>query len=128
MKILAVVWALEHFKYYLYGSEFILQTDHQTLLTALKENRGNKTYRSRLTRWVDRLLPFHFKVDYVPEKNTGFADYPSRNPTGDAIQPSDEEKNFVINTIDEINFRLLRNALTPNGVIETTSKLQTENK
>ena len=30
------------------------------MLTALKEDRGNKTYQSRLTRWADRLLPFHF--------------------------------------------------------------------
>ena len=60
LELLAVVWSLEHFKYYLYGSEFILQTDYQALLTALKEDRGNKTYQSRLTRWSDRLLPFHF--------------------------------------------------------------------
>ena len=55
LELLAVVWSLEHFKHYLQGSEFTLQTDHQALLTALKENRGNKTYQSRLTRWVDRL-------------------------------------------------------------------------
>ena len=84
LELLAVVWSLEHFKYYLYGSHFILQTDHQALLTALKENRGNKTYQSRLTRWVDRLLPFHFAVEHVPGKNMGFADYLSRNPSGNA--------------------------------------------
>ena len=71
LELLAVVWSLEHFKYYLYGTEFILQTDHQALLSALKENRGNKTYQSRLTRWVDRLLPFHFAVEHVPGKNMG---------------------------------------------------------
>ena len=50
LKLLAVVWSLEHIKYYLYGSKFELQTDHQALLSALKNNRGNKTYRSPLTR------------------------------------------------------------------------------
>ena len=28
LELLAVVWSLEHFKYYLYGSHFTLQTDH----------------------------------------------------------------------------------------------------
>ena len=37
LELLAVVWSLEHFKYYIYGSHFIHQTDHQALLTALKK-------------------------------------------------------------------------------------------
>ena len=68
LELLAVVWSLEHFKYYLFGSHFTLQTDHQALLSALKNNRSNKTYQSRLTRWVDRLLPFHLKSNISPEK------------------------------------------------------------
>ena len=68
LELLAVVWSLEQFKYYLYGSHFTLQTDHQALLSALKNNRGNKTNQSRLTRWVDRLLPFHFKVEHIAGK------------------------------------------------------------
>ena len=66
LELLAVVWSLEHFKHYLFGTEFTLQTDHRALLTALNENRGNKTYQSRLTRWVDRLLPFNFNLDTYP--------------------------------------------------------------
>ena len=50
LEVLAVVWAVEHFKHYLHGQEFKLLTDHQALLSALKENIGNKTYQSRLTR------------------------------------------------------------------------------
>ena len=37
LELLAVVWSLEHFKYYLYGSHFTLRTDHQALLSALKK-------------------------------------------------------------------------------------------
>ena len=115
MELLAVVWSLEHFKYYLYGSQFLLQTDHQALLSALKENRGNKTHQSRLTRWVDHLLPFHFTAEHVPGKNMGFADYLSQNPSGKAPKPKTEDNNFVINTIDQITFNLIKNDLTPNG-------------
>ena len=35
-ELLAVVWSLEHFKHYLFETEFTLQTDHRALLTALK--------------------------------------------------------------------------------------------
>ena len=81
LELLSVVWSLEHFKYYLYGSLFALQTDHQALLSALKDNRGNKIYQSRLTRWVDRLLRFNFSVERIAGKNMGFTDYFSRHPT-----------------------------------------------
>ena len=43
-EILAIVWALEHFKFNLYGNQFVLQRDNQALLSALKNNRANKTY------------------------------------------------------------------------------------
>ena len=105
LELLAVVWSLEHFKYYLFGSHFTLQTDHQALLSALKNNRGNKTYQSRLTRWVDRLQPFHFKVEHIAGKNMGFSDYLSRHPNS---QPTGEniDKNHVINTIEAIHYTL----------------------
>ena len=50
LELLAAVWAIEHFKYYLYGRRFTLITDHQALVSALQNNKGNKTYQSRLTR------------------------------------------------------------------------------
>ena len=36
------------------------------LLSILKENRSNKSYNSRLTRWIDRLLPFQFDFEHLP--------------------------------------------------------------
>ena len=45
----------------------------------------------------------------------GFADYLSRNPSSDAPSPSDRDKNFVINTIEEIKHALLRANIAPNG-------------
>ena len=115
LELLAVVWSLEHFKHYLQGSEFTLQTDHQALLTALKENRGNKTYQSRLTRGVDRLLPFYFKIEHIPGKQTGFADYFSRSPNGTATPPSEEDTHFIINQINDFKFTLIKNTLRNNN-------------
>ena len=43
LKLLSVVWATNHFKYYLLGSKFELITDHTALLSALKPNRAKKS-------------------------------------------------------------------------------------
>ena len=101
LELLAVVWSLEHFKHYLYGTKFTLQTDHRALLTALNENRGNKTYQSRLTRCVDRLLPFDFNLEHIPGKNMGFADYLSRHPKQQPTPPSAVDTQYIVNLIND---------------------------
>ena len=78
---MAVVWAVEHFKNYLYGIKFQVVSDHKALATVLKSNKGNKTYSSRLTQWVDRLLPFDFEIFHAPGRTIGIADYLSRHPS-----------------------------------------------
>ena len=65
LELLAIVWAIEHFKNCEYGVHFKVVSDHKALVSVLKPNRGNKTFSSRLTRWVDRLLPFDFEVVHV---------------------------------------------------------------
>ena len=40
LELLGVVWALEHFKQYLLGHHFIVQTDHRALLSILKERKS----------------------------------------------------------------------------------------
>ena len=120
LELLALVWALEHFKYYLYGNKFKLQTDHQTLLSALKNNRGKKTYQSRLSRWVDRLLPINFNIEHIPGKNMGFADYLSRNPSGKASPESEDDEKFVINTIQETKHARLKHTMKPSEIAKPT--------
>ena len=71
LELLGVVWSCEHFRNYLFGSSFTVQTDHRALLSVLKENRANKTCQSRLTRWLDRLLPFEFIIEHIPGSKMG---------------------------------------------------------
>ena len=75
------MWAVEHFRNYVYGVHFKIISDHKASMSVLKPNRGNKTFSSRLTRWVDRLLPFDFEVVHVAGRTLGMADYLSRHPT-----------------------------------------------
>ena len=83
LELLAVVWAVDRFKHYLLGKEFTLATDHKALTSALGEYKSNKAYQSRLTRWVDRLLPYQFKVVHIPGKDMGIVDYMSRERNGE---------------------------------------------
>ena len=74
LELLGVVWSVEYFKYYLFGKSFTFITDHRALLSIMKENRSNKSYNSRLTRWIDRLLPFDFNIEHIPGAKMGLVD------------------------------------------------------
>ena len=54
-----------------------------------------------------------------------FADYLSPNPSSTAPEKSDEDENFVINTMEKNNLVPFQNELTPNGAnINSAEKTQ----
>ena len=110
LELLAVVWSVEHFKNYVYGVSFGIVSDHKALQSVLKSNKGNKTYSSRLTRWVGRLLPFDFVIVHNPGRTLGMADYLSRHPSeyDGAVAKVEDSFNdwFTINVLDEISPKL----------------------
>ena len=113
LELLGVVWSVEHFKYYLYGKPFTVITDHRALLSIMRENRSNKSYNSRLTRWVDRLLPFDFSIDHLPGTKMGLVDYISRDPHQQAVNISAYNEQFIVaklNVIKRSAKRFLLNA------------------
>ena len=81
----------------------MIATDHKALVSALDENKSNKTYQSRLTRWVDRLLPYQFKVVHLPGKDMGIVDYLSRNPKGEPWPESVLDEKFVVTSIESFH-------------------------
>ena len=108
-----VVWAIEQFKYYLYGKHFTVITDHQALISALNASERSKTSQSRLTLWIDRLIPFHFDIKHLAGSKMGLLDYMSQNPVGLPILPSDYDAEFVVAAINTVinNLEVIDNVI-----------------
>ena len=97
-----MVWAIEYFKYYLCGKNFTELTDHRALLSVLKSHRSNKSYNSRLTRWIDRLSPFNFNIEDIPDTRMGLVDYISRQPNQKGKSITQYDKEFMVASISRI--------------------------
>lgn len=72
-ELLAIIWAVKHFRPYLFGQKFQIYTDHRPLawLYSLKEPN------SKLTRWRLRLQEYDFEIIYKNGKqNTKLTPYP----------------------------------------------------
>ena len=101
LELLAVVWGLVKFRFYLYGKKVYLYTDNQALEPLIKRNRCNKQYSARLTRWFDRLTHFDISIQHIAGSNLKFTDYLSRNPVGGATPEENYEEEYVINKLTE---------------------------
>ena len=55
---LAVVWAISHFRLYLYGQRFTLVTDHQPFKWLMKSDK----LTGKLSRWALLLQKYDFGV------------------------------------------------------------------
>ena len=87
---LAVFKAIFFFDHFLYGRKFVVNTDHQALVSLLKSKRLNR----RLHGWVLKLLDFHFEIVYRPGRCNGDADGLSRQAwcnLEDGVGPMDHD-------------------------------------
>ncbi|XP_017797025.1 PREDICTED: uncharacterized protein LOC108578250 [Habropoda laboriosa] len=73
---LAIMYAVQHFRPYIYGREFQLVTDHRPLVWL----HSVKDPQSRLVRWRLKLAEFEYRVVYKQGKENMNADALSRNP------------------------------------------------
>ena len=73
-ELLAIVWAIEKWRKYLFGKRFLLTTDHRplTFLQTVKEPKG------RMARWIARVQEYDFRVQYKRGQDNGVADCLSR--------------------------------------------------
>lgn len=76
-EMLAIVWALDNLRNYLYGAKKIkIITDHQPLTFTLS-NRNNN---AKLKRWKARIEEYNYEIIYKPGSTNKVADALSRLP------------------------------------------------
>ncbi len=73
---LAIVWGVQKLNRYLYGRQFILETDHQPLIWMTKAKLAN----GRVMRWALALQPYRFLIRAVKGSENVGADLLSRCP------------------------------------------------
>ena len=74
---LAIVWAVQKFQNYLYGKEFVLETDHQPLIYLNKTKIAN----ARVMQWALALQPYKFRLEGIKGADNIGADFLSRMTT-----------------------------------------------
>ena len=73
-ELMAIVFAMEHYKIYLYGREFVVRTDHRPLQWL----RDLKNPSTRLARWLIIARQFIFKIEFISGIQNAAADALSR--------------------------------------------------
>ena len=88
---LGFVWGCERFHMYLCGMEFTLLTDHKPLETIYSISSRNS---ARIERWLLRLQPYEFRVQYVPGKQNIAASL-SRLVDKGGVSDHDDAEEFI---------------------------------
>lgn len=73
-ELLAIIWAVKHFRCYLYGRHFIIITDHRPLTFLF----GIKDVSSQLMRWRLQLSEYDYTIKYRAGTENSNADCLSR--------------------------------------------------
>jgi hypothetical protein len=74
-ELLAIVWALTKFRYYIANSPITVRSDHQALSFLMRCRLLN----GRLTRWALAIQDYSLNIEFIPGKTNKFADGLSRS-------------------------------------------------
>ncbi|XP_051153378.1 uncharacterized protein LOC127287824 [Leptopilina boulardi] len=117
---LAVLYAVNHFRPYIYGKKFILVSDHEPL----KWINSIKDPGQRLVRWRLRLRDYEYEFNYKPGKLNHNADALSRNPIESIPEESNARKQarILIQTRQSKNSQIPTAPSTSSGVASTSTQ------
>ena len=78
---LAVHWATQRLRTFVWRRRFTVQTDHKPL-TSILTTKGFASHRTsqRINKWSTLLLEYNFDIQYIPGVNNNAADCMSRLP------------------------------------------------
>ena len=113
---LSFVFGNSKFHMYLYGRDFVLQTDHLPLIRLLKEGRAISAMTSaRIQRRALTLNNYQYHLEYRPGSSICHADGLSRLPLPDTPErvPVPEEVVLILTTINDTSDELPRIVRTP---------------
>ena len=68
----------------------------------MRENRAKRAFNSRLTKWVDRKLPFNFSNGQLPGSKTGFVIFILRESQQESVEMSSYEEQIMVAKLDAI--------------------------
>ncbi|KAL5493743.1 hypothetical protein EMCRGX_G014965 [Ephydatia muelleri] len=88
--MLALIWAIQYFKPYLWGRPFKVRTDH----SALKWLKIFKDPHGQVARWLEILSEYDFTVEHRPGLKHGNADSLSRLPCRQCGASQDQVENL----------------------------------
>ncbi|XP_055920525.1 uncharacterized protein K02A2.6-like [Eupeodes corollae] len=98
-ELLAVVYACEKFKNYIYGYYFTINSDHKPLVSLVKKDVG-EIHSTRLQRMKLKLSKYDFDIKFVPGKFLYVADLLSRNFINDPIVDIESSLKDLIHNIN----------------------------
>ena len=82
---MAIVKAVEHFRQFLYGKEFVIKTDHLPLTSI----QTNSKPSARIGRWLGDLADYNFKIAHKKGKDNVLADALSRLNLPESFHPEE---------------------------------------
>jgi len=91
-ELLAIVWAVKHFRPYIYGTKFKIVTDHKSLTWLFNVNDPG----SRLIRWRLKLEEYDYEIIYKTGRVNANADALSHNVRRDASRLEEEWNVYAI--------------------------------